>query len=506
MGATPTLLIPDDAHNQKLLQNAHPLNWANPKAGGRYNLVVVGAGTAGLVSAAGAATLGARVALIEKHLMGGDCLNYGCVPSKALIRAARAADAISEASAYGVDSGSPMQIDFGKVMERVRSVRAEISVHDSVERFSRLGADVFMGAARFSGRDSVEVNGQRLTFSRAIIATGARAATLPIPGLAEAGFLTNETVFSLTERPRRLVVIGAGPLGCELAQAFRRLGSEVTLVSRGSRFLPREDPEAADILKRRFEEERIQFVLGARVLRVDCAGGLKTVVVDRGRGQENIAGDEILLGIGRAPNIERLNLQVAGVEFDERGVKVDDRLRTTNRKIYAAGDVCSSYKFTHAAEAMARIALQNALFFGRKRTSSLVIPWCTYTHPEVARVGLTALEARQRGYQVETFSLPLTEVDRAILDGETEGFGRVHVERRTGRILGATLVSRHAGESIGEIVLAMNKGIALGALSGVIHPYPTQAEVIKRLGDAFMRSRLKPWMRRLLRRYFSYGR
>jgi pyruvate/2-oxoglutarate dehydrogenase complex dihydrolipoamide dehydrogenase (E3) component len=506
IGFRDTLLAPDDVHNRELLENAHPPAWVNPKPPDIYNLVVLGAGTAGLVATAGAAALGARVALVEEHLMGGDCLNFGCVPSKALIRASRAAFALKEACEYGGTATGKESFDFSRSMERMRRLRAEISSHDSVRRFTSLGAQVFLGAARFTSRDKVDVDGLPLRFKKAIIATGGRPARPEIPGLAEAGFLTNETVFSLTELPVRLVVVGAGPIGCELAQAFQRLGSQVTILTRGSRILPREDPDVSSVLIRRFESEGIRFIFGANLRRVELRNGDKVIHFVRGTSLEEVAGTEILVSVGRMPNTEGLNLEAAGVEYETKGVKVNDRLQTTNANIFAAGDVCSSYKFTHAAEAMARIALQNALFFGRRKASKLVIPWTTYTDPEVAHVGFTEQEARNRGFKVETFTLPLDEVDRAILDGETDGFARVHRDAKTRRILGATLVSRHGGESIGELILAVNQGLKLDVLSGVIHPYPTQAEVIKRLGDASMRSRLRPWMRRTLEKYFRYRR
>lgn len=506
MSMTDKLLAPNDIYNRELLQNAHPPDWVNPKPHDVYNLVVLGAGTAGLVAAAGAGALGARVALIEERLMGGDRLNFGCVPSKAVIRASRAAYALKEASEYGGDAASPPAFNFSRAMERMRRLRAEISAHDSVRRFTTLGAQVFLGAAKFTSRDSVEVDGLKLRFKKAIIATGGRPARPDIPGLAQAGFLTNETVFSLTELPARLVVIGAGPVGCELAQAFQRLGSQVVILTRGSRILPREDPDVSSLLAKRFEREGIRAVFGVDIRRLQRQSGYKVIHFDRGSGEGEVAADEILVSTGRVPNIEGLNLEAAGVEYDAKGAKVDDRLRTTNPRIYAAGDVSSPYKFTHAAEALSRVALQNALFFGRKKASGLVIPWCTYTDPEVAHVGLTREQAQNQGDQVETFTIPLAEVDRAILDGETEGFARVHIDKKNRRILGATLVSRHAGESIGELVLAMKQGLTLEALSAVIHPYPTQAEAIKRLGDASMRTRLKPWMRKILEKYFSFLR
>ncbi len=506
MALIQTLLTPDDTYNRELLENAHPPAWTNPKPLDVYNLVVLGAGTAGLVATAGAAALGARVALIEERLMGGDCLNFGCVPSKALIRASRAAFALKEGCEYGGNGAGAIPFDFAKAMERMRRLRAEISSHDSVRRFTSLGAQVFLGAARFISPDAVEVDGIRLKFRKAIIATGGRPARPDVPGLAQAGFLTNETIFSLTKLPARLVVLGAGPIGCELAQAFQRLGSQVTILTRGFRILPREDPDVSALLVRRFEREGIRLVVEANIHKVQRRNDDKVVHFVRGSSQEEVTGTEILVSVGRVPNTKGLNLEAAGVEHDAKGVKVDDRLQTANSNIYAAGDICSQYKFTHAAEAMARIALQNALFFGRKKASDLVIPWTTYTDPEVAHVGLSEHEAQNRGYEVSTFTLPLSEVDRAILDGETEGFARIHMDAKTKRILGATLVSRHAGESIGELVLAMNQRLKLEALGSVIHPYPTQAEVIKRLGDVSMRSRFKPWMRRILKKYFSIRR
>ena len=500
------LILPADAHNRSLVDNVHPLTWINPKPAGRYNLVALGAGTAGLVSAAGAAGLGAKVALVERHLMGGDCLNFGCVPSKGLLRAARAAQETREAEAFGVGMPDSISFDFSSAMERMRRLRANISEHDSAHRLSSLGVDVFFGAAKFVARDAVEVGGQTLLFSRAVIATGTRAASPAIDGLARTGFLTNETVFSLTELPRRLAVIGAGPVGCELAQAFRRFGSDVFLLTHGSRILPREDADASGLLARQFEREGIHVAPGANILRAEKQNGAKALVFQQDSQENRVLADEILLAIGRVPNLEGLNLDAAGVAFDKRGVTVDDHLRTSNRRIYAAGDISSVYKFTHAADAMARVVLQNALFFGRKKASALVIPWCTYTDPEVAHVGLYEKEARARGLDLITLTVPLNEVDRAVLDGDENGFARIHAEKRSGRILGATLVARHAGEMISEISLAITAGVGLGTLAKTIHPYPTQAEAWKRLGDEWNRSRLTLRVRNLFERYLSWRR
>jgi pyruvate/2-oxoglutarate dehydrogenase complex dihydrolipoamide dehydrogenase (E3) component len=500
-----TLVLPDDDHNRQLVARVHPPRWLNPTPEGRYNLVVLGAGTAGLVSAVGAAGLGAKVALVERHLMGGDCLNVGCVPSKGVIRASRAAAAVRDGAAFGVRAGLA-GIDFAAAMARMRRLRADIARNDSAERYAGLGVDVYLGDARFVGPDEVEVNGQRLRFARAVIATGGRAASPPVPGLEATGFLTNETVFSLTELPPRLVVIGAGPIGCELAQAFRRLGSEVAIVSSGPRLLPREDAVAAAVLARRFEAEGVRLRLGAKVLRVERRAAGRVVVLEREGEVEEIVGDEILVAVGRAPNTEGLGLEAAGVEYGRAGVKVDDHLRTTNRRIFAAGDVCSAFKFTHAADAMARVVIQNALFLGRKKASALVIPWSTYTDPEIAHVGLYQGQAEERGIDIATFTVPLREVDRAILDGDDEGFARVHAERRSGKVVGATLVAGHAGEMIGEMSLAVTAGLTLGHVARTIHPYPTQAEAWKRIGDAWNRTRLTPRVRRLLERFLALWR
>jgi pyruvate/2-oxoglutarate dehydrogenase complex dihydrolipoamide dehydrogenase (E3) component len=499
-----------DESDRELVANTFPEGWQNPRPEGRYNLVVIGAGTAGLVSAAGAAGLGARVALVEKHRLGGDCLNYGCVPSKALLRCARAAADARRAAEFGVRVPGPVEVDFPAVMRRMRRLRADLSRHDSAERFRRLGVDVFLGEARFTGPATIEVGGQTLRFARAAIATGARAAHPDLPGLKEMGFLTNETVFDLIELPRRLVVLGAGPIGCELAQAFRRFGSEVHLVNRSPGLLAKEEPEAVAVVRRQLERDGVQLHLGVLLLGAEVGrepnGTQKYFLFEEGGRPVRLPVDAILVGVGRQPNVEGLGLEAAGVEYDRSGVKVNDFLQTTNPRIYAAGDICSSYKFTHAADAMARIVLRNALFFGRERMSRLVIPWCTYTDPELAHVGLTAEQARQRGLEITTLHVPLSEVDRAVLDGEAEGFATAHVRKGTDRLVGATVVAAHAGDLIGEVSLAMTRGLDLSALGDTIHPYPTQAEVLKKLGDAYRKTRLTPTVAKWFRWFLSWRR
>ncbi len=498
---------PPDQHDARLLANVHPEGWNNPEPAARYNLVVIGAGTAGLVAAAGAAGLGARVALVERRLLGGDCLNFGCVPSKALIRAARVCAAINRAASYGIAAAVPARAEFALVMERMRHLRAELSANDSAARFKGLGVDVFLGDGRFVGGDAAEVGGKRLTFSRALIATGARPAAPPIAGLAETGFLTNETVFALTELPRRLAVIGAGPVGCELAQAFRRFGSEVLLLEALPRILPREDRDAAAIVERAIAGDGVDLRTGCKIANV-ARGAAGRIVRFEHRGEHReIEVDEILVTAGRAPNVEGIGLEAAGVEHDrKRGVTVDDYLQTTNPRIFAAGDVCSALQFTQLSDAHARIVIRNALFFGRARASRLTIPWCIYTGPEIAHVGLSAAEAAARGVAVRTFVQAMSAVDRAVLDGETEGIAKVHVRAGNDQIVGATIVAPHAGEIISELTLAITAGIGLGRIAGVIHPYPTQAEAIKKIADAYNRTRLTPSRKRLLTRLLAWRR
>ena len=493
-------VLPEDEHNKQLIANVSPSDWTNPTPQPIYNLVVLGGGTAGLITAAGAAGLGAKVALVERHLMGGDCLNVGCVPSKALIRPSRLAAEMGQAERFGLSAVEPRAEDFPKVMERLRRIRAEISHHDSMQRYrDDMGVDVFRGEAKFSGPDTVEVGGQQLRFKKAVIATGARAVHPQTEGLAETGFRTNETIFNLTELPKQLIVIGGGPIGCELAQAFRHLGSEVTIIQR-SRFLPKEDPDASALLAEVFEREGIKVLLEAKVKKAQKVGTRKQLIVEHGGKEEIVEGDEILIGAGRAPNVEGLNLESVGVKYDTRhGITVNDNLQTTNPRIYACGDVCMAWKFTHAADAAARIVIQNTLFMGRAKLSNLNMPWATYTHPEVAHVGMYEADAKKLGIETDTYKVDMSEIDRAQADGETDGFVKVRVRKGTDQIVGATVVSAHAGEMISEISVAMAGKMGLKALSSVIHPYPTQSEAIKRVADAYNRTRLTPRIASLMK-------
>ena len=501
------MLHPWDLHNRQLASHVHPPDWQNPKPAARYNLVVIGAGTAGLVCAAGAAGLGAKVALIERHLMGGDCLNVGCVPSKAMIRAARAAAAVRDAAEFGVHIPKGVTVDFGQAMERMRRLRASIAPHDSAQRFSDLGIDVFIGDGRFVDARTVEVAGDRLAFKKAVIATGARAAAPPIAGLNEVAYLTNETVFSLTELPRRLGVIGAGPIGCEMAQAFARFGSEVLLVETAHGILPREDPAASAIVLESMLKDGVKPLCCGKELKVARVDGgrVRLTVSSHGKAYDEVV-DQLLVAVGRTPNVENLGLEAAGVAYSKKGVQVDDRLVTTQPTIYAAGDICSPYQFTHAADFMARIVIRNALFFGRAKASALTIPWCTYTEPEIAHVGLYETQAQEQGIAIDTFTRQLSAVDRSILEGSTNGLVTVHVRKGTDKIVGATIVAAHAGDMISEITLAMTHGLGLKQIADTIHPYPTQAEAMRQVGDAYNRTRLTPFAKSLFARLMAWRR
>lgn len=491
-------LHPADEHSRELAARVHPSDWTNPTPRGRYGMVVIGAGTAGLVTAAAAAGVGAKVALVERGHMGGDCLNVGCVPSKALIRSARALADARNAEAFGIKISGNIQSDFPALMRRMRRLRADLARHDSAKRFASLGVDVYFGEGRFTGADTLEVAGQTLHFAKACIATGSRPAIPSLPGLDETDYLTNETVFNLTELPPRLGVVGGGPIGCELAQTFARLGSEVHLIQRSGRLLPRDDSDAGRVIHEAFQRDGVHVHLSTDLKEVRSNARDKSLLIEQAGRIEEHTVDALLLAVGRTPSIEQLNLEAAGVEHDKHGVKVNDHLRTANPRIYAAGDICLPQKFTHIADAAARIVVRNGLFGlipFHSKFSDLTIPWCTYTDPEVAHVGLSAQELEKRHLRYETIIIELADVDRAVLEGETEGMLKIHVQRRaghifSGRILGATLVARHAGEIISELTTAMTHGVKLQKLSKVIHPYPTQAEAIRKAGDQYFRTHM----------------
>jgi len=452
-----------------------------------------------------AAVLGAKIALVEHDRLGGTCLNTGCIPSKAILRTSRLYADMRNAEQFGAQVPKDIKVDFAAVMARMRHIRARLGRRTSAERLSTLGIDVYFGAGRFTGANSVEVEGQTLRFKNALIATGARPLSPAIPGLIEAGYFTHEDVFDLTVCPPRLLVIGGGPLGCELAQAFCRLGSKVTIIEKEPMFLSQEERDAAQILSGALARDGIDVRLNTDVVTVREQRNEKLVDLISDDYKSTVVVDSILVGIGRRPNVENINLEAAGVKYDrDSGVRVNDFLQTTNSRIYACGDVCLEHKFMHIEDASARLVVRNALFWGRERLSALTIPWCTYTDPEIAHVGVYVTEAIRKRIPVKTFTVPMHDVDRAIADGEEEGFVKIHVKEGSDRILGATVVARHAGEMINDISLAIGCCLGLDTLARVIHPYPTQGAAIKMAADSYRRTRLTPTRKWLLKRWLAF--
>ncbi len=492
--------LADDSGELTLRDSPNPQAWKNPRPADKYDLVVLGGGYAGILTALEAARSGATVALVERDRLGGVCLNAGCISSKAMIRTSRLYADMRNAKNYGARMPADIYVDFAGVMERMRRIRARIGRRRSAHELRSNGIDVFFGEARFSGPRAVTVGGEILRFRRALIAAGARPVIPQIPGLVEAGFLTNETVFELNECPPRLLVLGGGPFGCELAQAFCRLGSQVSIVQDEPLFLSQEERDAAQILSEALARDGIDIHLNTQTVGVQTKGAEKLVELVSDDNRATVAADAILVAAGRAPNVEGLSLKSAEVKYDAvSGVLINDFLQTSNPNIYAAGDVCLEHKFAHIEGASAHIVTENALFHGRQRLSALTIPWCTYTDPEIAHVGMYVKEAREKNIPVKTITVPMHEVDRAVADGEDEGFVKIHVKEGTDRIIGATVVARHAGEMISDISLAMAAGLGLRGLARVHHPYPTQAAAITMAANTYCRAhslRFRGWFAR----------
>lgn len=473
----------------------------------RYNVIVIGAGSGGLVVAAGAAGLGARVALVEKGPMGGDCLNAGCVPSKALLAAARARRGSREARRFGLDPIVPGPQEFLPVREYVRSVQARIAPNDSIQRFEGLGVEVLVGAGRLRSAHEVEVGDRVLWGRHIVVATGSRAAVPDLPGLAEAGFLTNESVFDVDALPASLAVVGGGPVGVELGQAFARLGSRVTIVSSSPHVCPREDPEAAAALAASLRREGVTILDGAVAAAVARRGGKKVVAVSTASGGGvEVEADEILVAAGRRPSVEGLGLEAAGVRYSTGGIEIDETCRTNVPSVWAVGDVTGGPFFTHWAGHQARVVVRNVLFPGTARHDLANLPRTTFTDPEIAHVGLGEAEARARGLRFQLFRVGFESVDRAVCDGTADGSFAKVVAGRQGRILGATIVHPNAGELLAELVLAKKHGIGLDGLSGTIHAYPGLSEVNRALGDAYLRTKLTRGFRAGLERAFRWTR
>ncbi|MDS4009985.1 MAG: FAD-dependent oxidoreductase [Defluviicoccus sp.] len=462
------------------------------------DICVIGAGSAGLSVAAGAAQMGARTVLIEAARMGGDCLNTGCVPSKALLAAAKAAANIRHAGRFGVQAGEP-QVDFAAVNRHVHDVIAQIAPHDSVERFTGLGCTVIQERARFVDERTVEAGEQRIRARRFVIATGSRAAVPPIPGLADIPFLTNENIFENKVLPEHLIVIGGGPIGCEMAQAHRRLGARVSVLDLAT-ILPKDDPDLVAVVRQALRADGITIEEGAKILKLERRDGGVAVEVADGDGEREIVGSHLLVAAGRRPNVEDLGLEAAGVQYGPKGIAVDQRLRTTNRRIFAAGDVAGSYQFTHLAGYHAGIVLRNTLFRLPAKVDIGALPWVTYTDPELAHVGLTEAQAHAEGRDdVRVLTSTFAENDRARTERATEGLIKVVVSKR-GQVLGAGIAGARAGELILPWVLAVGQRMKIGTLAGVIAPYPTFSEISKRAAGSYYTPTLfSPRTRRLVR-------
>lgn len=472
------------------LRRVRPEPWQNPVPNGVYDLAILGAGPAGIAAAEEAARLGVRVALIERNRIGGNSLNTGSVPSKSIVKSAGVYAEMHKAEQFGAPMPSEPALDFAKVMDRMRRVRTRISEHHSVEKLHALRIDIYFDTARFEAADMMRVGDAALRFKKAIIATGARSkAPLEIPGLEQAGYRTSATIFDMDVLPKRLAVIGGGPLGCELAQAFSRLGSHVTIVQNDAKFLPREERDAAEILSRAMARDGVEIRLNTTVTGARGAGGAKILETVNNDVKGDIEADEVLLSIGRAPNVEFLGLEKAGISVDpELRIKVDDFLATTNPAVYAAGDVCMDLKFTNAAQASARIAVRNALSGRQEKHSELVIPWCTYCDPEIAHIGAHVWEARLKSVPIKSYTVMMHDVDRAITDSSDIGFVKIHIAEGTDRILGATIVASRASELINEMSVVISAGIGMNDLAKVAHTYPAESGAIVLAALAYVRT------------------
>jgi len=472
------------------------------------NLIVIGAGSAGLVTALIAATVKAKVTLIERHKMGGDCLNTGCVPSKAIIRSSHIAQYMRRANEFGLEE-VPVNVNFPRVMERVQSVIEAIEPHDSVQRFTELGVDCVQGDASILSPWEVEVNGERITARNIVIASGARARVPDIPGLEQLDYLTSDTLWDIREAPARLLIIGAGPIGCELAQAFSRLGTKVTLVSHARRILPREDEEVSANVLAAFEREGIDCHCQYEANRFEVDEQKQYCIFDTPAGERELVFDRVLLSVGRTANTEGLGLEALGIAVNANGtIEVDDHLRTSVPTIFACGDIVGPYMFTHMASHQAWYAAVNALFgrFRKFKVDYSVVPWATFTDPEVARVGLNEHDALARGVAYEVTRFDIDDLDRAIADGEAHGFVKVLTVPGSDRILGATIVAYHAAELITEYVMAMKHGIGLNKILATIHIYPTLSESNKFLAGEWRKARKPEKLLNWAEKYHRWSR
>ena len=500
------VLPPGDAHNKKLRDNVHPENWKTKPSTETYDMISIGAGTAGLVSSGGAAMLGGRSALIERHMMGGDCLVTGCVPSKTLIMSAHVAHSARHASEFGVNVGD-VSVDFGAVMERLRRVRADMAHHDGAERLSKMGVDVLFGNAKFTGPNSIDLDGTTVKFRRAMICAGGRPMVPDIPGLRD-NCLTSESFFNLTELPEQFMVIGGGPIGCELAHAMQRLGSKVTILQRGQKIMDKDDPEAGEIMLEVFKEEGVEVRFGSELQKVEKRDGRLHCTIKHGDHEHELVVDQIMVATGRIPNLESLDLEAAGVEYHKRGIKVDKHHRTSNKRIFAAGDICSPFQFTHAAYAQAEYATLNALMPWpyRMNAKDRVMSWVTYTDPEVAHAGIPYSEIEKQKENFDTYELPMKNNDRAQTESEHRGFCRIHCKKGSDKIVAATIVGVNAGEMIAEISLAITNGMGLKHVQKTVHAYPTRVEIIRNVAQEWQFTTLTPFMKSMFSKWLKISR
>ncbi|MGK5595301.1 MAG: mercuric reductase [Parachlamydiaceae bacterium] len=465
-------------------QDIFPIDWDNPSSDQVYDLAIVGGGPGGMTAATLASSMGARVALIEKAHLGGECLSYGCIPSKALLGASRAVETIKRAHQFGVRMPSAWEIDFPEIMKRVYRLQATISPHDSAEHFKRLGVDVFLGEGKFKNTHEIQIQGVGIRYKKALIITGTQPIIPQIPGLEAISYFTNQNIFTLAQLPATLGVIGGGPIACELAQAFQRFGSKVILITHGGHLLPKDDPLATLRLQKVMEDEGVEVLTQSNVDKIEVEELKKKLHV----GEKTYLVDELLIAVGRKPAID-LDLEKAQVAYDvKKGVSTNSYLQTTNPDIYSSGDVTLQYKFTHISRELARIAVKNALTGNQQSKEDLVVPWCTYTSPEIAHVGLNEQEAKEKWGEIVTSLVELNTVDRAILDEETEGFVKLIASKKTGKLVGATLVAAHAGEMISEITMAIHAENGLTLLSRAIRPFPTQAQSLRTAAEQLKKS------------------